>query len=389
MEISLNFKGMVILSYCLLLPFTSMAAENPCLVCHEEVAQKGRSGRYVHHPFLQGDCGQCHVAGQSVTAPLKKTPLSIAKKKQEKIRWFQTVSGREQEHWLRLPTDKLTSGLYLRATDGRMRSPVQEVKLPDSGRLPQKLNDNQAPQQSGISVADVRRGISTTATLQWETDEYTDATLHYGVKDLRSVINDRRLARRHSQVLLGLDADKVYQYQIISHDLHGNETRSPVLEFSTAESFLSEDAYYSDKSTLSGDIDLRWELFRVKDDYLLVVKADRPVSLSLGAENIEQTLNTVERQVASTENFSHPILKSSFDTNVTVCKACHQGVREEYSHPINVRPRVGMVIPKEYPLLPDGKISCMSCHANHASGNEYRLLKSGKADLCRGCHKDY
>ena len=379
----------VLLFGLLLLPLASRAEENPCANCHEVVTAKSRSDRYVHQPFLEGKCDQCHIVGNSVAAPIKKSPLAIEKEQVEKILWFQTVTGREQEHWLRLPAARLAAGLYLKATDGRMRSPLQEVKLSSDPALAQKLDDGEPPLQFNLSVADVRRGISTTATLQWETDEFTDSIVYYGAGNLRSVKNDHQLTRQHSLILLGLDADKTYQYQIVSRDLFGNQTKSPVAEFSTAESFWSQDAHYSNESSVLADIELQWKLYRVKTDYLLVVKADRPVSLSLGAENSESGQDVEARQVVTAESFSHPILKSSFDTNITVCKACHRGLREEYSHPINVRPRPGMVIPAEYPVLPDGKISCMSCHASHASDNEYRLIKSGKAELCRGCHEDY
>lgn len=367
----------------------ALFAAADCADCHKDVRNKARHERYVHQPFMTGKCSQCHIAGMTVSAPVKKSPLVAKKQQLEKVRWFQTVTGRQQEHWLRLPADKLSGGLYLKATDGRMRSPLQKIDLPRSGALPQKLDDKQAPLQSNLLVSGVRRGISTTVTLQWQTDEYTDTIVYYGAGNLRSVKADRQLARQHSLVLLGLDADKSYQYQVVSRDLFGNETKSPLLEFSTDKSFWDQAANYNANGSFSSEIKLQWELFRTGDDYLVVVTADRPVSLSLGTENKAKSKNTVERQVVTSGQLSHPILKSSFDTNITVCKDCHTGVREEYSHPIKVRARKGMVIPPEYSLLPDGKMSCMTCHDDHASNNEYRLRKSSKADLCRGCHREY
>lgn len=372
-----------------ILASSTLFAADDCSNCHEDVKAEIRRSRFVHQLVLTGQCSKCHIAGEIVTAPDKKSSLALEKQQLEQIRWVQAVTGREREHWLRLPADRLSNGLYLKATDGQMRSPLQEVVLPNGGALPQKLDDHQPPMQSGLRVVDVRRGISATANLQWKTDEYTDSIIYYGVGNLKSVKNDHQLTRQHSQVLLSLDADKTYQYQIVSRDLFGNETRSPVLEFSTAKSFWNQDAQYSDDSLFSTNIELQWELYRIKDDYLIVVKSDRPVFLSFGMESKLKNQRSAERQVATAGEFSHPILKSPFDTNITVCKTCHQGLRDEYSHPVNVRPRKGMIIPNEYPVLPDGKISCISCHANHASNNEYLLIKPGKAELCRGCHKDY
>lgn len=380
---------LIVLFCCLsLLLATVPAVAKSCNSCHKKVAAKGRSGRFVHQPFMKEKCEQCHIAGKSVAKTVKKSPLAIEKAQVAKIRWFQTVSGRQQEHWLRLPASKLSGPLYVKATDGRMRSPVRQVVLPKSG-LAQKSDDHQPPKQSNLLVSDVRRGISTTATLQWQTDEFSDSIVYYGVDNLRSVKTDKQLLRQHTQVLLGLDADKTYQYQIVSRDLFGNETKSPVSTFTTDKSFWDQSANYRADSSLASDIELNWQLYRVKDDFLVEVKADRPVSVSFGMENSVVARNTKEREVDTAGQFSHPILKSSLDTNVKVCKDCHTGVREEYSHPIKVRARKGMVIPPEYTLLPDGTMSCMSCHDNHASNHEYRLRKSNKADLCRGCHSEY
>lgn len=370
------------------LPAPLFAAEE-CSGCHEEVKAKSRRGRVVHAPVMKGQCSQCHIAGKVVAAPVKKSTSAAEKEKSDKVRWVQTSSSRELVHWLRLPAEKLSAGLYLKATDGRMRSPVVKVVMPSRGDVAQLTDDATAPRQTNLLLTDVRRGISTTATLQWETDEHTESFVYYGVGNLRSVKTERDLARKHSLVLLGLESDKVYQYQVVSRDIFGHETSSPVGEFSTEKSFWEQGASYEAANPFAAEPELSWELRQVEDDYLLIVKADRSVSLSLGVENKKKSKATEEREVAASGRFSHPILKSSFDTNITVCKTCHQSQREEYSHPIKVRARQGMVIPPEYPVLADGTMSCMTCHDSHASNHDYRLRKSKKSDLCRGCHRNY
>lgn len=364
-------------------------AADDCSSCHEEVKAKSRRGRIVHAPVMKGQCSQCHIAGKAVSAPVKKSPLAVEKEQAAKIRWFQTLSNREPEHWLRLPAERLSAGLFLKATDGRMRTPVEKISLPAKGSLALKVDDKKAPQQSNLQVTGVRRGISTTATLQWETDEHTESVVYYGIKNLRSMKSDRNLSRRHSQVLLGLQANKNYQYQVVSRDLFGNEVKSQIMTFSTDNSFWDQDESYSTDNPFSSEIDLRWDLSRVEDDFLLTVVADRPVSISIGVQNKKKSQTTQERAVAVTDRFSHPILKSSFDTNITVCKSCHLNVQEEYSHPIKVKAKRGMIIPADYPVLSDGTMSCMTCHDKHASNNDYRLRKSKKSDLCRGCHRNY
>lgn len=387
MKNRLKLYFLLTIALSVFLPVQLMATDD-CSGCHEKTMAKSRRGRVVHAPVMKGQCRQCHIAGQIVSAPIKKSTTAIEKKKSEKIRWFKTLSSREQEHWVRLPADSVKNTLFLKASDGRMRTPVEKVSLPKQGLLPKKSDDGTVPQQSDLRVTDVRRGISTTATLQWETDEFTESVIHYGIDSLRSVKSDRRLARQHSQVMLGLESDKAYQYQVVSRDLFGNEVKSSILTFSTAKSFWNQDASYNSEDPYATAVELSWELSRIGDDYLLVVTADRPVSVTLGEENVERSKTKDERKVA-TGAFSHPVLKSALDTNITVCKACHQELREEYSHPIKVRARKGMIIPQEYPVLADGTMSCMTCHDSHASDHEHRLRKSKKADLCRGCHRNY
>jgi predicted CXXCH cytochrome family protein len=392
LELSLlsKFTKLLILASVIVICASVLSfAAKECTDCHSEVESKARRGRFIHSPVMKGQCHQCHIAGKVVTAPVKKTAAVVEKQKNEKIRWFKTPTQRDVEQMIRLPKESLAAELYLRASDGRLRTPVVKITQPKDGKIKTLTDDQQPPKQSAIRVSDVRRGISSTATIEWQTDEYTDSIIYYGIDNIRSVNADRQLARRHSQVLLGLDSDETYQFQIVSRDLYGNQTKSEVMNFSTAKSFWEQSASYNTQAIFSSDIELQWELSRLADDFLLQVKADRPVTVSLGMPKKNNNKAKVERNVATSGTFSHPILKSSFDTNITVCKTCHQELREEYSHPIKVRASRGMTIPKDYPLLSDGTMSCMTCHDSHASNYEHRLRKSKKADLCRGCHKNY
>jgi predicted CXXCH cytochrome family protein len=70
-----------------------------------------------------------------------------------------------------------------------------------------------------------------------------------------------------------------------------------------------------------------------------------------------------------------------------VCRNCHQS-QSGTTHPVNVLPPPGMIIPPEYPTLADGRITCASCHSTHSSDYEYLAIRAGKRELCVGCHKD-
>ncbi|SHI53802.1 doubled CXXCH domain-containing protein [Malonomonas rubra DSM 5091] len=368
---------------------SEISAASRCVGCHEDIVAGSRQRDVVHRPVVKDGCEKCHLVNAKIETPEKKSPLVEKKKKKQKINWFWKSPGRMQEHWFRMSSEELNGNLFLNASDGRRRSSLLEVATPVLSKLPQKDPEQKPPKQMNIRVSGVRRSISTTVTLQWETDEYTDAEIRYGVGSLDSVEVVRQLATHHSSNLLGLSSGKTYRYQIISRDLFDNETASPVMTFSTDKSFWDTSVVRSGYSASSTDINLDWTLFRLAEDFLFVIKADRPVSVSLGRQGKVSDKTQATRKVNVGGGFSHPILKSAFETNITVCRTCHYDVQEEYSHPIKVRARSGMVIPAEYKLLPDGTMSCMTCHVPHASDNEYRLRKSKRSDLCRGCHTNY
>jgi len=364
-------------------------AESACTGCHEEVATAARKQQVVHQPVGKGECEQCHLAGRSVAVAVQKSSLAEKKQQREKINWFWKSSARAKEHLLRLTSAELSGKVFLNAADGRRQGYLKELNIPNLDKLPRKEAEQQPPVLSEFQVTGVRRGISVTATLQWATDEYTDAEVYYGVDNLQSVQHITQLAKQHSCNLLGLAAEKTYQVKVVARDLFNNVIASPLLKFSTAESFWKQGASNMRQSVMTTDLDLNWEIFRLADDYLFVIKSDRPVSVSLGREGHVQDETLSKRTVDAGGGFSHPILKSAFDTNISVCKACHLDVQEEFSHPIKIKARPGMIIPDDFPLLPDKTISCMTCHIQHFSDNEYRLRKAKKSELCRSCHTNY
>ncbi len=365
-------------------------SQGKCNGCHSGIVSKGKNNRILHSPFLKGDCAVCHIVGQQSSSIKKKSSRIKAKEQLEKIRWFRDAHGISAEHWILLPEDKVTGVLFYKAWDGRMRSPLQSMELPDLASFATKKNDLQSPQIESVRVADVRRGISTSVTIRWETDEFADSEVLYGKDQLLSAKFDGKLSRSHQLVLVGLDADETYRFQVISRDLFGNRVETKVFSFTTDRTFIEPDSRRDGSRLSRRDISIERQIFRHQNDYLLIFSADRPVSLSLGVQNIpkqEQPIKVGDKNTASSSG--HPMLKSRLDTNIKVCYSCHPSFNDSYTHPINVFPRAGMVIPSEYPLLPDGRISCMSCHSRHGANYEYRLIKSHKKELCRGCHRDY
>ena len=345
--------------------------------------------RYIHMPFLRKQCTPCHVAGKAVTVPTRKELQPVENAIPEKIRWFRDSYGVAATHWILLPADQVAGSLLFKAFDGSSRSPVQELTLPALTQLPTKSDDGRAPAITDIQVADVRRGISTSATLSWQTDEFTDSRVDYGIGSLNSSRVDHKLTRKHEVILTGLDADKTYDYRVSSADIFGHQAQSAQQSFSTAKTFIVAGARFDESGGAGNVPKIDFQLFHQGDNYLIEFTADRPVSISLGVPAEEKTAAVQPAPVAGEEVTSHPVLKSEFETSIRACDDCHAYLKQSYSHPVNVMPKPGMVIPAEYPLLPDGRISCMSCHATHGGNYEYRLIKSGKEELCLGCHTDY
>lgn len=372
---------------------TVLAAADDCTECHSETVDRGKGHRYVHAPFMRGDCSVCHVVGSQAEPPVQRSSRVVEREQREKIDWFRDVRGIVQEHWILVPEGKVAGSLYYKAWDGQSRTPLESLNLPALTTLPAMVSELDSPVISNVRVVDVRRGVSTAVTIRWETDEFTDAEVLLGRETLNSSSYDGKLSREHQMVLVGLDADAIYQFQVVAQDLFGNRSESEVVTFKTDRTFIEQEVQASAQRLAGQEILVSAEAFRHQQSYLLVFKADRPVSLTLGVERQPEGAvapdeeEMVSRQAAA--GTGHPLLKSRHDTNITACYNCHSSFKDSYSHPVNVFPRPGMVIPPEYPLLPDGRISCMSCHSVHGADIEYRLLKDGKRELCRGCHRDY
>jgi predicted CXXCH cytochrome family protein len=381
---------------------SSAAEEHVCKKCHQDVVDGGMTGRVIHKPFLKRKCGACHVAGLSVRPMVPKNNSvdetmpeknAVNVTMPEKIRWFRDAYRISDRHWVLFGADQVDDTLIYKTWENSSRAPLREISLPSLELLSSKEDDGLPPIISNIRVQDVRRGISTTATIAWDTDEFTDAQVDYGIGTINSSKSTHHLSQEHQIILSGLDNGKIFTFQVISTDLFGNQTQSDVLKFTTEKTFMLPEGRRDASHRAGDEAEVDYQLFRQGGDYLIVFEAERSVSLAIGVPAIDSV--TVSHRSPKPDDFnqsqqSHPILKSQIETNILVCYSCHAGnLHQSMSHPVNVLPKQGMVIPKEYPLLADGRLSCMSCHSYHSGNFEYRLLKPDKKSLCTGCHTNY
>jgi predicted CXXCH cytochrome family protein len=83
-----------------------------------------------------------------------------------------------------------------------------------------------------------------------------------------------------------------------------------------------------------------------------------------------------------------------------LCYSCHDGTitamgasffdKDGSTHPIDVKPSVRCVVPKDFPVDDQGNITCASCHDPHNKGGKalasYLRMPSDDGTLCTACH---
>ncbi|MBU4262698.1 MAG: cytochrome c3 family protein [Proteobacteria bacterium] len=253
-------------------------------------------------------------------------------------------------------------------------------------------NDLTTPRITDIK-ADVQLGILINSVITWQTDKKTNATVHYGIEDMGQIIEKKYcFVTDHKITLPGLKKGSTYQVAITCQDIFGNSSTSPSFSFSTAD-ISPLHALASENQRASSDkIALKNNFFTTNDkNVILELTANQPVSIALGtaADEPAERQILMEKSGQSTDTTKEHIpLTNKKYSSMTICTTCHEGLNQQKSHPVNILPKGKSKIPPEYPTLPDGRISCMTCHINHAANIEYRLIKSSRKELCLGCHPD-
>ena len=378
-------------TYCLLVA-NAVNAEpsetNNCLQCHQKDYDKTLMKRYIHSPFLNKKCAECHLGGDSSQG--EDVESQKEKKHFREINWLEKQFSTDTIHWFFMPLNKIVGKtVYIRIPGRTMnKTKVKELVAPSFDTLDQLASTNTPPESKAIKVLSVDRGIFLSARIGWRTDSISQGWIIYGTEKLNHLSDrDNQFTQYHEILLTGLKSNKKYQFEVVNEDLFGNKIKSKTLTFSTEQSF-SLLAKSQERNNASLDVrDLKTDFYRYKDKYIIKVSAPEPVALLFGISPGRNGSSIVKTEkIQSVTNHSRPL--NRIDDILSNCENCHRDVKLSLSHPVNVVPKRGMIIPPEYPTLPDGRITCMSCHAIHGSNYEYRLLKSSKKELCIGCHKD-
>jgi len=355
------------------------ATADNCVACHEDVWRDIQNKKYVHQPDGAKDCKYCHAATRGNSESKREPYLN-------KVAWVARSVNQAREHWLEIDGAKRGATLLVESRISGGGDSFREFPLPALDELEDLPSNALKPLKiTNIRILEVAKGVFVSTTIGWETDRQSDSQIFYGFDklDQRSVL-DAQYTMNHAVILNGVKLGKSYKYKVVSVDVAGNRSESSVQAM--AVDLLSggkDDAKAGERDLKEPEVSVRY--YRKGNKCIVVVGSERMVSVALGILPKKYENSEPESEV---KVIRHLQLNSPEVTNTGICYACHVEYKKILTHPINVFPKRGMSIPPEYATLPDGRISCMSCHVAHASNVEFRLVKADKRELCRGCHKD-
>jgi predicted CXXCH cytochrome family protein len=380
-----------------------------CLECHRESFDEDLLKGLIHQPCLEGGCIACHCS-QAVepsagsagmeTESESSQPVEVEIKEPE-INLIHVHLHSDIAHSFIFSEDKVDRVLLVELWLGKALQKVERVALLPLGQLPLLVDDKRPPQISDVQIEKVERGLSSTAVITWKTDKPATSEIRYGIDELdRHSFPHGCLVRNHRLTLPSLKTNRQYHFSVVSNDFFANQAVSDVLLLSTKKGFLKESESQPDVRNFAI---VKKEFFNADGRYLALFEVSQSASLSIGGEGMQAPIRRLPDAFTtiSTSKFEesseaasgdqvdeHRYLFGEVETTIDNCFTCHKNIRKEMSHPVNVLPTPGMSVPKEYPLLSNGRMSCMTCHVRHAGENLFRLRAQGKK-LCEGCHAAY
>lgn len=360
-----------------------------CEKCHAQTLEGDRMRIYQHQPFIQQECRTCHAVADEVAA---LTPQRSGKPKgldRRRVTWLEEGAMAKTEHRFVLPADQLGEILVVEVHDEQGGLTHTELPVPRLADVTRVADAGRSPVITDVEVLEVRRGVFLSVTIGWKSDTLTNAQVYYGLEEMsQSVSSGGNVGTQHQVVLNQLKAGKTYHYKVISRDLYGREQESQSLTFSTARPVSRSMTTTEPADNKGTEIDAN-NFQRVGSDYLFSLELAAPSTVYIGRKGAvrKQVVEAATTPTAGNDKTAHKGLSTGSVLTINACRSCHQR-QATATHPVGVLPKPGMVIPPEYPTLPDGRISCVSCHTVHGSNNEYLARKPGRRDLCVGCHRD-
>ncbi len=375
---------MVLIVAIFLMPVLGNASpskpDDDCVECHQSLWDREISKQYIHPPFLKKQCRKCHIDDDNAVSAARGF-MSDAD-----VNWLAGSRLNTNSHWFSVPHDKIDGDLLVDLQEPGHLCYRKKIKIPQFSKIRQLPNDHQPPKISGVKVVDLARGLFLHATLVWHTDKEASSQVIYGIRKMNKKTKlDSNLGTDHLVIVAGLRAGKTYTFRVVSHDLFGNVGHSDI-SFTTARSKIHKKKFTEKKNRKPAEkISIKYRLYRNKDNILLKFKTNKPVFVGIGTKKKQQIPRNDIMKTRGPAPAKHN-LKDLVSTTNKVCEQCHGKYVAKKNHPINIPISPGMAMPKDFFVLNNGDITCMTCHAAHASNFEYRLVRSSKRELCISCH---
>lgn len=354
-----------------------------CLECHQELIDQELLKPYIHQPFLEKKCILCHLGGELLAQ--EKT----AYKSGENISWLAESPVPSVEHWFPIPKQQLVGDIHLDIMVPERDLYRSVIEAPDYSALPERPLDRTPPRLSDIKVVSIDKSVLLSATISWTTDELADTRIAYGAGKPETTIYIGEMSRAHQIILGGLREMTEYQFQVGSADYLGNLAQGGIATFSTSAADQPANQEFAARTKK----ELTWdrEIFQDSSAGVILLKITTSVPTKI-AVGILTASNQEQSPAPAADGRRKPCrhqLKTALETTITICQPCHADyVTSSNSHPLQVGPKAGMVFPREFFVLANGGINCMTCHSAHSSVYPNRLVKSGKEELCRSCHTE-
>ena len=383
-----------------------------CLECHQNVLDSMQQQPFIHAPVGNKQCTTCHTGAisdnmASATPDQSQTPTTIiaALDDSAPIHWLAETFTPATEHFALLPQNCANGALTLEIWSTEREKLQFDIDVPPFNTL-SSLPQPAQPGLNQIHLHDYNSALLSRATLSWFTDTPCRCRISYGDSgEEYSIGEDDLFALQHRMVLRNFREQHLFHIDCL--DPFGRELNSKTQKI-TSVPLQTHPATINSAPLMQQQITTNFH--RMGQQIWFALRSPQEISVSIGTikqlNEVEQKADTMidpttippeapgviiatRNENNNQETDEHKGLLTNHALNTNICYQCHQNMREGISHPVNVVAPLGMIIPRDYPLLPDGRMSCMSCHTVHAGSDYYRLRKDSKRELCIGCHVNY
>jgi len=362
-----------------------------CITCHQDVKNSTTNHYYVHRPVQEERCSLCHDTNSTDTLPIQppeNTTQIIIEPQEDKMEWLAESFIENTQQATLLPRDVAGENLTIKIWYKSGQKTSTEIQCPEAESLQRKFSEK-TPEINQLHLHNYNELLLSRATLSWLTTTPCKCQLTYRYTNHEySKDEDDFYALNHTLEIRNFDTETT-SVMVTCTDSMQLSTSTNFISLNTIP-LITENEH--DSSFSSEQFSTQFK--QIGDLIEITVTTNQPASLAIGRLEssskpilIEETLET--ETIEQTNEGNHITLTNKEQLNTKICYRCHSSTLEGASHPINVLPPPGMIIPKEYPLLANGRLTCMTCHHPHSSNNEARLLKGGKKELCTGCHTNY